>query len=48
MEITKFFKYSAILFFTLILFLPINSEMWKPLGIAGFISGIMWIKNIIF
>jgi hypothetical protein len=46
MELTKFYKYSMYLFFMAILFLPINSQMWKPLGFVGLISGALWVKNI--
>jgi hypothetical protein len=35
------------LFFFAILFLPIDSQMWKPLGLVGMISGALWLKNLI-
>ncbi|MEN7982034.1 MAG: hypothetical protein ABFQ65_01145 [Nanoarchaeota archaeon] len=43
----EFYKYSALLFFLSILFLPINSDLWMPLGFVGMISGVLWLKNVI-
>jgi len=47
MNLGKFYKYSMYIFFISILFTPIGSELWKPLGFVGMVSGIMWVKNII-
>ena len=46
MEFLKFYKYSALLFFLSILFLPIGSDLWMPLGFVGMISGVMWVVNL--
>jgi hypothetical protein len=47
MGFAKLYKYSALLFFLAILFLPINSDLWMPLGFVGMISSVLWLSKII-
>lgn len=47
MELGKFYKYSMYVFLISILFLPMGSELWKPLLFVGLISGALWVKNLV-
>jgi hypothetical protein len=46
MIFAKLYKYSALLFFLAILFTPIGSDLWMPLGFVGMISGVLWLTKI--